>query len=236
MIALLRIKRALKVLKLPHFVSWLQHEDIVDAFLETGAELNELQFHFYDQERLNLFLTHYWSLAQHLPRHPLSTVTNLHLSTYDVDAPLSDNPTTFLNIFPDLNKLDCVLFIFDEVTGIAEFVELIIAFLQKYHSTAGNLKLLHLEAGCEDCQDEVIAEQVHGRIICHFHFREEQDKKWLTFQKANAVFELELSVVDHDSDDYDYYSQTRSCFCNDEKLQCFVLLEPTVPRNDISLV
>ncbi len=75
-----------------------------------------------------------------------------------------------------------------------KFVPLIVAFLQTYHALVGDLKLLHVETDCRDFEEDVMTGQVQERIVCHFQFRQEQDKKWLTFQKGDAVFEMEACI------------------------------------------
>ncbi len=115
-IAMLRNKSALKKLKLPEFLCNARYEEIVSSFLASGAQLNELDVGFKSQMALNSFLTFNWSLAQHVANHPLFSVTSLHLRVCNsddiaVEAPLPSSPTTLLDVFPNLNKLNCARFI-----------------------------------------------------------------------------------------------------------------------------
>ncbi len=163
----------------------------------SGAQLNELSIRFFDRSHRDAFLDHYWSLAQHVTHHPLLTVTKLHLSVDSLRffGALPDSLSAFLDLFPNVTKLNCVgTTVCTGGDWLAQSADLIIAFLEKYHATVGDPKLLHVEGKCSEFPEEVVAERIQGRIGCHFQSRVEHGKNWLVFQKANAIFEVELNI------------------------------------------
>ncbi len=139
MVAMLRNKPALKVLKL-RAPNAAFSTALADGLLASGSELTELHidcrlFRCY----LDSFLADYWCSAQHLAQHPLMTVTNVSLGRFE--SP--NNPDTFFDAFPNLNEL---IFPHQRTFELANFVILITIFLEKYHTMVGaDPKKLHIE-------------------------------------------------------------------------------------------
>ncbi len=184
MMAMLRNKRALKVLKLS-VGNFDTIQGVSDGLLASGSALTELHLEFESFGWTYPFLLYYWLFAQR-DDHPLMTVTTLSLDDCDFRS-----PDQFFNALPNLSKLNITCS--DHTSHeLAKLTDLIVAFLRKYQATVGEPKQLRVEGEWPGFleEQEVLAERVKERISCHSHFAQEQGRMQLTFQKANAVLEL----------------------------------------------